>query len=118
MAFNIPKQHDDFFYIQFFLIFIMSILYNFGTNGQQTINLLNNSCGITPTQNINILDNFTTQDYKDLQKYDNQISYRNKRILYINEFLYWILSPLINFYFAFFVFKKGQFNKNILNNNA
>jgi hypothetical protein len=110
VVFNIPKAHDEFFTIQFTIIFLIGFLLNVYSNGQATLLFLENEYDIKPNE----AGYEYTPQYQLLQQYTNQEKFRNDWAQYVILGLYFIISPLINFYFAFFVFKKGQWDK--LNN--
>lgn len=103
-VFNIPSQHDEWLTIQFILFFVLGFGINVYSNGQATLIYLENEYQLKPNHPAYNL----TPQYELLQKYTNQEKYRNDWINYVLLILYFIISPLINFYFAFFKFKKGQ----------
>jgi hypothetical protein len=103
-AFNLTKEQDEFFTIQFLIIFLIGFCINVYSNGQATLIFMHNEYDISPDSPIYNL----TPEYQALQKYTNQEKFRNVWAEYIMLFLYFIVSPLVNLYYGFFVFKKRQ----------
>jgi hypothetical protein len=102
-VFNIPKDVDSWLTIQYLILFLMAFAINTDANGRATLIYLEAEYHISPDS-----PNFYyTNDYKMLQKYSQDVELRNKWVWNICLILYFIISPTINFYFGFFVFKKG-----------
>jgi len=104
MVLNVPKNIDSWLTIQFLIFFLMAFAINTDANGRATLIYLSSEYHISPDS-----PNFEyTKDYQLLQKYSQDVELRDKWVWDICLILYFIISPAINFYFGFFVFKKGQ----------
>lgn len=110
--FNLPKTHDEFFTIQFLLFFLIGFMLNAFANGQATLVFIHNEYDISPNSPVYNL----TEQYRIIQEYSHSTLLKDNRIWYLILIFYWIVSPLINFYYAIFVFYKGQFLKENINN--
>lgn len=104
--FNLDQKKDEFFTIQFIIFFMIGFFVNVYSNGTATLVYLDNEYSIKPNNQNYIY----TPEYQLLQEYSQKISYRNNSINYINLILYFIVSPLLNFIYGFFIFKKKHLN--------
>lgn len=102
MVFNIPKQHDEWLTFQFLLFFLIGFGINVFTNGQATLYYFDTE------YNLDNQQYFTDEKVEQLKDVYQKLSFKNDFILYSVLFMYFILSPLINFYYGFKIFKKGQ----------
>jgi hypothetical protein len=88
-------------------MFLIGFGINVYSNGQATLIFMQNEYDIKPDSSVYNL----TPQYEMLQKYTNQTKYRNDWVQYVILILYFIVSPGVSFYYGFFVFKKGQWDK-------
>lgn len=102
---DIPREIDDFFYFQFFIVFLIGFAINVFTNGQATMIFMNETYNIVPLMNYS----FHTQEYQVIQDFTNQVSWKSDFAKNLSLFFYFVLSPLVNFYYSIFVFKKNRF---------
>lgn len=100
--FNLPQTHDEYFTIQFLIIFLIGFCINVYSNGTATLIFMHNEYDISPdSPSYNL-----TPQYETLRQYANSEILRNKWAERIMLVLYFIISPAVNFYYGFFVFKK------------
>jgi len=116
MTFNIPKEIDEFFYIQFVLFFLIGFMCNVYSNGQATLIFVEDYYQINPliTDNQNLSSQYEfmqSQKQEVIQKYTNQTYFNSKLARNLTLLLYWLISPLICFYFALFKFRNIQYLK-------
>ena len=109
MVLNIPKAHDEWLTYQFLLFFLIGFGINVFTNGQATLYYFDTE------YNLDTQQYFTDEKLEQLKDIYQKLSFKNDFILYSVLFMYFILSPAVNFYFGFFKFKKGQWKD--LNNS-
>lgn len=103
-TFNIPVKVDEWLYIQFVIFFLIGFCINAFSNGQATLIFFEDYYSVIP--NSDDLG-FQTERDKVIQEYSNQTYFNSRLAFWVAHFLYWILSPAVNFYFAIFRFKKG-----------
>ena len=103
-VFNLPKTHDDFFTLQFMIFFLISFFLNAFSNGQATIIFLEDEYSVGIGHDLEVLDQKTAM----LEKYSKDLFDANSVYWWVVFSLYFGVSPLINFYYGFFIFRKGQ----------
>ena len=101
---NMPRAHNDYFTYQFLLFFLLGFIINVYSNGQATLYYLDKEYSINSTQQTLIED----AHLKELKETYQHLSYQKGWVNLATLILYFGVSPLVNFYFAFFKFKKGQ----------
>jgi hypothetical protein len=116
MTFNIPKEIDEFFYVQFVCFFLIGFMMNVYSNGQATLIFVEDYYQINPlidNQNNSYFENNFMQNQKEdmIQKYTNQTYFNSNLARNLSLILYWLISPLICFYFAIFRFRNIQYLK-------
>ena len=112
-VFNLPKTHDNFFTLQFLLIFLIGFGVNVYSNGQATLMFFEDEYGINPDLSPELQEELylLSDEYRIMQEYSTDVFNRNSLVNYLVLIFYFGVSPLINFYFGFFVFRRGQWKE-------
>lgn len=108
-SFGMPKQLDNFFTLQFLLLFVVSFLFNFYGNAQVTLLYYDEVHGLTLEQCNALQDNPVlemTKDQEYICEYLRGSSWRSLFAQKSSQILFSVISPLISLYYAFFVFRK------------
>lgn len=118
MTFNIPDKIDNWLFLQFLLFFLVGFMINVYTNGQATIVFLENHYGeAVPFKNFNfsltesssvIFETDYQYQVQYLKDYYHKTEWNSNFAKNLSLIFYWLVSPLINFIFAVFVFKKDE----------
>lgn len=101
-VFKLPDEIDEILTIQFLIIFVIGFMINVLANGNATLVFFHDEYGVSPG------DDSFYQDYKTemISQYASTTLSNIHYSFWVSHFLYWILSPLVNFYYAFFRFRK------------
>lgn len=97
MAFDVPKDVDNFFTLLFMIAVLLSIGYNVYTGGNATLVFLENEYSVVPNDDP-IIDSW-------IQEYANNTIDKHKRVYWLSFFLYYLGVPLICFYYGYFKFR-------------
>lgn len=103
-VFNVPDEIDEWLTLQFIIFFVIGFLFNVYANGNATLVFFDDYYNIDPYSDISYNRSLTEQEYY-IREYASNTLVSTQRSFWIVHFLYWILSPLINFYYGFFRFK-------------
>lgn len=107
MSFQIPRKIDDWLTIQYIIFFLIGFFLNVFSNGQATLIFIDDYYGVD--QDSVFEDTlYFSEKQKYIKEFENHIYTNNKFVWLVTLLLYFVISPLINFYYAFFVFKKGS----------
>jgi ABC-type transport system involved in multi-copper enzyme maturation permease subunit len=109
VIFGIPKNREEFLTLCFLIVIACSFLVNVYSNGKATLIFIKNEYDIKPDSlNYNL-----TPEYQTIQKYANLTQFTDNRINIAILILIFIILPGICFYYAFFVFKKSDWDINV-----
>lgn len=119
-----PKDFDNLLYYQMTLFFIIAFLLMSFKDGQSTIyyidnvpkpsgfsqNYVNERLYLTNYSNLSSLS--SPKSLGSIMGYEQDLIKQNYKIPYINLFIFWVLSPLLNYIYLiwFFFFKKKDLN--------
>jgi hypothetical protein len=118
MTFNIPKPIDEFFVCVFMLFFLIGFMCNVYSNGQATLLFIHSYYDMKPNNSssisIKILNTTieSNKEFKAIQDFTNKTYFNNNFVNYLALIFYWLISPLICFYFAIFRFNKNMWLDN------
>lgn len=110
MTFGLSKEMDEVFYLQFTVLFLISFFINTHADGRATLFFIEKEYGNYLNQNNSFSENLYLDDkQRFLKEYSQKIIINNKRINWTILILYWIVSPLINyFYLVKYLYNKAK----------
>lgn len=103
---DIPREIDDWIYFQLLIIFVIGFCINVYGDARATMIFMNNTYGIVPNEDTNF--SLYRPEMAQIQTFTNSIYIRSVYARWTAIILYFVVSPLINFYFAIFKFKRGR----------
>lgn len=101
-VFQVPDEIDEFFTIQFIIIFLLGFMINVYANGNATLIFFHDYYGVDPGQDFIYAD----ENLQYIEKYSSNTLHNNIYAFWISFFLYWFGIPLICIFFGIFKFNK------------
>lgn len=104
--FGIPKELEELFFMQGVVFYLIAFLLMSYADGRVTIMYIENEFGLSGY-------NDTIVDEKDrlLSKYNYDLKTSNRRVSIMLIILYFVISPVINFYYGYKHYKKRKIYK-------
>lgn len=101
MPFDLPKDIDDFYATLMIILFLIGYCINVYAGGNATLIFIEDKYNLNPDSQI--LDLNSNEYY--IQKYASNTLSNNRLVFHTSMFLFWILMPLVCFYYGYFRFK-------------
>lgn len=100
----IPVEVNQWLFYQLLIMLLIGFNVNLISNYQAVLEVMETDLNIVPNSSFTFAH--TTNQFEQYQLYVNRLQDKTSLMFKANLILYFIVSPLINFYFGTFVFPK------------